>query len=47
MLHVWPDVQVLPQPPQLAGSTLVSTQELPHIVVPPPQDAAQVPCEQT
>jgi hypothetical protein len=41
------EAQAFPQPPQFAGSRLVSTQLCPHCVVPPPQESAQVPCEQT
>jgi hypothetical protein len=33
-LHTWPAAQVTPQPPQLRGSLLVTTQLLPHCVVP-------------
>jgi hypothetical protein len=45
--HVCPVPHLLPQLPQLFGSVIVSKQDMPHIVVPPPQESAQVPCEQT
>jgi hypothetical protein len=35
--------QVVPQPPQLIGSTFVSTQLLPHLVVPPLQTMVHPP----
>jgi hypothetical protein len=38
---------LFPQLPQLAGSECASTQLLPHLVVPPAQDQAHAPCEQT
>jgi len=40
-------VHVVPHVPQLAGSLEVSTQELPHFVVPPAQLSAHAPAEQT
>ena len=40
-------LHVAPQPPQFLASLLVSTQRFPHVVVPPPQLAAQAPAEQT
>ena len=45
--HASPELQALPQPPQLAGSTLVSTQLCPHCVVPPEHESAHVPFEHT
>ena len=42
-----PAPQVAPHAPQLAGSSFVSTQSVPHVVVPPPHDRAHVPSEQT
>ena len=39
--------QPLPHIPQLAGSLLMSTQELPHFVVPPVHESPQVLAEQT
>jgi len=47
LLHDSPEAHALPHPPQFDGSTLVSTHELPHCVVPPPHDEAHAPCEQT
>jgi hypothetical protein len=46
-VHVSPAAHLLPQPPQLFGSTVVSKQDMPHIVVPPPHVSAHAPCEQT
>jgi hypothetical protein len=40
-------VHGIAQPPQLAGSSCVSTQTSPHFVVPPRQSTAHAPCEQT
>jgi len=37
----------MPHPPQFDGSTLVSTQELPHRFVPPAHTTAHAPREQT
>jgi hypothetical protein len=39
--HRWP------QPPQLVGSSRVSTQLVPHCVLPPRQVSAQTPFAQT
>jgi hypothetical protein len=43
----WPEGHAFPQPPQLAGSSSVSTQALPQRVVPPRQVTPHVPVEQT
>jgi hypothetical protein len=44
--HVCMLAQIAPHIPQLAGSDVVSTQALPHRVVPPAQVVVQVPAEQ-
>jgi hypothetical protein len=46
-LHTSPGVHAIPHMPQFAGSFASSTQDAPHIVVPPPHDSAQCPPEQT
>jgi hypothetical protein len=43
----WLAGQATAQPPQLAGSTFVSTQALPHFVAPPPQATVKTLFEQT
>lgn len=45
--QIWPAAHAVPQPPQLAGSTLVSTQLWPHKVVPVPQVVMHPPIEHT
>jgi hypothetical protein len=45
--HVDPAGQMLPQPPQLEGSTCSSTHAPPQAVVPPPQIVKHAPAEQT
>ncbi len=46
-VQLWPDEQVIAQPPQLPELDLVSTQAPPQLVRPGPQAAWQAPPEQT
>ena len=46
-LHCRPPLQAVPQALQLLGSELVSTQTLPHLVLPAAQLSAQLPETQT
>ena len=43
LTQVCPLLQAVPQPPQLAGSLLVSAHLLPHFVSPPLHTRPQVP----
>ena len=42
LAHIWPIVQARPQPPQWAGSDVVSTQPAPHMVLGAAQEAPPV-----
>jgi hypothetical protein len=46
-VHAVPLSQTFPQPPQFAGSTLMSAHSAPHFTVPAPQLVEQAPLEQT
>src|SRR4051812_41820647 len=45
--HGTPTPHTVPQAPQFFGSLFLSTQKLPHLVLPPPQVTEQTPAEQT
>jgi hypothetical protein len=45
--QTWPPTHLVPQAPQLFASVCVSLHVVPQSVVPPPQDVAQAPFEQT
>jgi hypothetical protein len=47
LVHDFPAAQAFPHAPQFLLFALVSTQRLPHLVVPPVQSAEHLPCEQT